>query len=281
MPFSTDTLVLGNLYTRKELVDLWGYKSFHAFGKGVFTPSKKECIVLFVTREKQKTDIQFKDFINSDRLYWEGEEKHLNDNRIANAYKKGEAIYLFYRDIHHTPFRYFGEIRINKFKKEIIKPSEFVFELRHDLGPIDDIIQAEFEFSSLPETEKLSLTKARLGQGQFRENLFKYWKGCAITNITKPDLLRASHIKPWRSSDNSERLDPYNGILLLPQYDLLFDRGYITFDENGFLEPSQAILKIPQEKLGIDFKVQLRKIQNEHLPFLEFHRENTFFRKSV
>jgi hypothetical protein len=280
MPFSTEVLVIGNLYTRPQLANLWGYSSFHGFGRGVFTPKNSKCIVLFVTQEKQNSAIQYQDFINFDTLHWEGEDKHGTDDRIASAHENGEDIHLFYRDIHHTPFRYFGQIRINLFRRNVTKPSKFIFELLHDLSPNDDISQASSTLSSLKETERISLIKARLGQGQFREDLLNIWKGCAITSIEKPELLKASHIKPWRRSDNDERLNPFNGLLLLPQYDHLFDRGYITFDESGLLEPSPAIQKYSAEKLGIDFNVRLRKLESDHLPFLEFHRNEMFVHHS-
>ena len=54
----------------------------------------------------------------------------------------------------------------------------------------------------------------------------RLWGGrCAVTGLDLPLLLRASHIKPWRDSDNRERLDPYNGLLLSPSYDAAFDWG--------------------------------------------------------
>lgn len=280
MPFNTESLVLGNLYTRPQLAKLWGYNGYQGFSKGVFTPANKKCIVLFVTQQKQNSAIQYLDFINLDFLHWEGEEKHGSDERIANAYRNGEDILLFYRDMHHTPFRYFGPIRNHIFQKRPIEPSKFVFELLHDLSPNDDIAQAENELSSLKATDREILIKARLGQGQFREDLFAIWKGCAITSIEKPELLRASHIKPWRRSENDERLNPYNGLLLLPQYDLLFDRGYITFDERGKIETSPPIKILPSQKLGIDLNAKLRHISTEHHPFLKYHYENIFLKKT-
>lgn len=67
------------------------------------------------------------------------------------------------------------------------------------------------------------------------------WGGrCAVTGVDVPPLLTASHIKPWRAATNPERLDPYNGLLLLPQYDRLFDRGLITFADDGRMQVSEA-----------------------------------------
>jgi HNH endonuclease len=85
-------------------------------------------------------------------------------------------------------------------------------------------IDAEIEdgicSSNLDKTTKKALIDCRVGQGIFRENLITYWKArCAITGLSLTALLRASHIKPWRDSNNSERLDPFNGLLLSPSYD--------------------------------------------------------------
>lgn len=127
--------------------------------------------------------------------------------------------------------------------------------------------------SSVSETEKESLIKARLGQGIFRKKLFEYWQGCALTRYNLSQLLVASHIKPWRNSDNHERMDVYNGLLLLPNFDKAFDKGFITFKKDGQIIVSD-LLKKP-EMLGI--KTHLRiNISNQHLQYLDYHREMVF-----
>jgi putative restriction endonuclease len=279
MRFRKDVLELGRLYARARLAELWGYKSFHAIARGVVTPSGENVIILFVTREKQEGLTQYEDLLSGDRLYWEGEEGHGNDERISRAHENGEEIHLFYRDVHHTPFRYHGEVLLTRFIPKREEPSKFVFALVHDLGPEDDVAQHEAEFSHVPDTERTALIRARVGQGEFREALFSVWSGCAVTGLRRADLLRASHIKPWRYSTNAERLNRFNGLLLLPQYDHLFDRGYITFDDEGALDPSPAISALPPDRLGIDLSARISKIAHDHLPFLQFHREEVFVAK--
>lgn len=279
MPFREEVLELGRLYTRPQLAKLWGYRSFHAISRGVVTPRDDDVIILFVTREKQASFTQYRDFLNGDRLHWEGEKAHGSDDRIARAHEKGEDIHLFYRDVHHTPFRYHGRVLLTRFRRRNNEPSSFVFQLVHDLGPADDIAVHQPELEVVEATERDALIKARVGQGDFRESLLELWKGCAITGITRADLLRASHIKPWRYSTNTERLNRFNGLLLLPQYDHLFDRGYITFDDQGELEPSPAIASLPADRLGIDFSARISRIEDEHLSFLEYHRAEVFLAK--
>lgn len=99
-------------------------------------------------------------------------------------------------------------------------------ELLHDLTALDRDIP--------DETERSILAKARIGQGRFRANLVSDWrKGetCALTGINIPEMLIASHIKPWRDSSNFERLDPMNGLLLISHADSLFDRYLMSFQE--------------------------------------------------
>jgi putative restriction endonuclease len=279
MAFDPQALELGRLYSRTDLYPLWGYAGIEAISRGVITPRSGKFIILFVTRQKQQSLTQYHDFISEDYLHWEGEKGHGSDRRIASAAERGDEIHLFYRDIHHTPFRYHGQVLLLRFIAHRDRPSEFVFRLVHDLGAADDIALHHDELTDLPDTTRDTLVRARIGQGQFREELLELWRGCAVTGIERADLLRASHIKPWRSSNNAERLNRHNGLLLLPQYDHLFDRGYITFDERGRLEASPAIVTLPPERLGIEMAARLRRIAAEHLPFLEYHRKAVFLKK--
>lgn len=276
MPFDPNQLEIGRLYTRPFLDALWGYRAHQAISRGVFTPRGGGYIVLFVTRQKQECLTQYEDFLSGDFLHWEGEKGHGTDERIARAHENGEEIHLFYRDIHHTPFRYHGPLELVRFIPRTRAPSEFVFRVVHDLSPADDLEVHEEELAALAPTERLSVARARLGQGEFRERLLRRWRGCAVTGIGSPELLRASHIKPWRVSSNQERLNEFNGLLLLPQYDHLFDRGYITFDRRGRLVPSPAIVALPPRLLGIEMDARLRHVAAEHLPFLEYHQSEVF-----
>tara|TARA_R110001599_G_scaffold24835_3_gene89343 strand:- start:139744 stop:140451 length:708 start_codon:yes stop_codon:yes gene_type:complete len=124
--------------------------------------------------------------------------------------------------------------------------------------------------SSASETEKEALVKSRSGQGAFRKNLLDFWDGCAATGYRAPKLLVASHIKPWRSSDNEERLDPFNGLLLIPNLDKAFDKGFISFKSSGEIILSE-LLQEPQ-KLGINNQMKI-KVTEAHLLYMEYHRD--------
>ena len=83
----------------------------------------------------------------------------------------------------------------------------------------------------------------RRGQHLYKERLVDLWEGqCAICHINLPELLRASHAKPWKDSNQNERLDPYNGLLLCAHHDALFDKGLISFDQEGQILMSEVLL---------------------------------------
>ncbi|MFA7071098.1 HNH endonuclease [Methanoculleus bourgensis] len=124
----------------------------------------------------------------------------------------------------------------------------------------------------LPETVRESIIQSRIGQGVFRSGLIGYWKRCAVTGCDSLDLLRASHIKPWRDSDNAERLDNYNGLLLVPNLDSAFDRGYISFDNDGKIIISDVLKDRDRNKLGIHSRMKLRKVEERHIRYLDYHR---------
>lgn len=269
---------IGKKYARPWLANEWGFRGYEAISRGVFCPRGGGQIILFVTRIKQEGLEQYNDYISGEYLFWEGEKGHGSDQRIANSTESGEEIHLFYREIHHSPFEYKGLITVDGSGTVPGRPTKVVFHLVHDLSAQDDLEMHKTEIQSLPETEKQSVIKARIGQGAFRQQLLEMWEGCAVTDVRLPNVLRASHIKPWRFSSNSERLNPYNGLLLLPQYDQLFDRGIVSFDEEGKLLRSPVLEPIDTAKLGISQGDRLRRLSDEHFGFLRYHREEIFIR---
>jgi hypothetical protein len=125
-------------------------------------------------------------------------------------------------------------------------------------------------------TETKREVEARLGQGYFRSEVLKLWNNkCAVTECEQLEVLRASHIVPWRDPDSSLRLNPNNGIPLIATLDALFDRGLITFLNNGNMKVSKKIQKSQHEILGIPVKLK-QSLNQEQKKFLKRHR-NEFF----
>jgi len=123
---------------------------------------------------------------------------------------------------------------------------------------------------TLTVLEKESIILSRVGQGKYRTELIELWKGCAISKYEETRLLVASHIKPWKKSTNKEKIDKYNGLLLLPTFDKLFDLGFISFDNNGKIIISESLNNI--EQLNIDTNIVIN-IKNENKTYLEYHRQ--------
>lgn len=131
--------------------------------------------------------------------------------------------------------------------------------------------EEEFE-PDLTETQRFYLQSSRIGQGQFRESLFqRYQSKCAITGIEHDQLLIASHIKPWAACTNKERLDQSNGILLSALMDRLFDKGLISFEDDGKLIVSKKLSKMDILKCGIE-QSQILKLTAESKKYMEYHR---------
>jgi len=142
---------------------------------------------------------------------------------------------------------------------------------------LDDSILAEekciLEDKTIPATERDAIVKSRIGQGRFRNKLINYWQGCAVTECLTTPLLLASHIRPWRKSDNEQRLDVYNGLLLTPNLDKLFDKGYISFDRKGRIIHSSALTEGDIKSLALSPDMHLIKIEDAHQQYLAYHRE--------
>jgi putative restriction endonuclease len=128
----------------------------------------------------------------------------------------------------------------------------------------------------IDETTRKQLIDARKGQGAFRRGLLEKWGGCSVTGCTVNEVLRASHIKPWRAASDRERLDVSNGLPLIATLDALFDRGFVSFEDNGKMIVSSnlhhdaRLILLPKKRnlLGEPSERQRR--------YLDSHRRNVF-----
>lgn len=136
--------------------------------------------------------------------------------------------------------------------------------------------------TDLTLTEKYQLIIARRGQGVFRDRVLSQEPSCRLTGVDDPRYLRASHIHPWADSDNMGRLDANNGLMLSPHIDHLFDKGDISFKNDGSL----LVLNEEIRRLLVHWGVKLdqlpvlsRPFRPEQIHFLEKHREKFHKRK--
>jgi putative restriction endonuclease len=136
--------------------------------------------------------------------------------------------------------------------------------------------------ASLPPTTREALIQARIGQGRFKENVVRYESSCRVTGVCNPIHLIASHIKPWRESSDSERLCGANGLLLTPSIDHLFDRGFVSFDDNGIVlvSPIADPESLPRMGVRLDRPIFSGTFNGDQRHFLEYHRRNVFLKSS-
>lgn len=127
---------------------------------------------------------------------------------------------------------------------------------------------------NLGGTEVERLVRQRVGQQKFREAMLDYWGGaCAVTAVALPEVLRASHAKPWAEcASDAERLDVFNGFLLVANLDALFDRFLISFDDEGGLLISPTLTDEVRRCLGLHPSMTLRWLSDPHRVYLAWHR---------
>lgn len=130
------------------------------------------------------------------------------------------------------------------------------------------------KIKDLPQrTEAERLVVQRIGQDIFREALIDYWGGrCPLTGITEPALLRASHIVPWADCEDEQRLDVYNGLLLSALWDAAFDKGLVSFGDDGTVLVSPSLSEVARTALGVGRVPPLKGLRDGHRRNLAAHR---------
>jgi|TARA_B100001093_G_scaffold440224_1_gene440617 hypothetical protein len=131
----------------------------------------------------------------------------------------------------------------------------------------------EYNYNYPNQTERKGLVVTRVGQGYYRKQLLERWENkCAVTNCTIKNILIASHIVPWRQSNDVERLDVGNGILLSPDLDALFDKHLISFDDEGNILISKNLIEDQLINLGISKDLRLHTVYPDMVNYLLRHR---------
>jgi hypothetical protein len=147
----------------------------------------------------------------------------------------------------------------------------------------DSLQQRIAATSSIPETTRKALIQARRGQGRFKENVHRIEHQCRITGVFNPTHLIASHIKPWRESTDEERLAGTNGLLLTPSMDHLFDRGFMTFADDGEVLISPVAGGESLSRMGISGtrRLQVGAFNADQRHFLRYHRDEVFLKAAL
>jgi putative restriction endonuclease len=272
-----DNIEVGKTFSRNDLINLWGYGGVEAIQRGVITPASSNVIILFVTKDKRKDATQYHDYISDGYLYWDGEKAGSNNNRIINTRFTNHPIHLFYRYEARLDFVYMGLVKYKEHISMEKEPWKFIYKITN--GEEEELSKVAEPYTPYEnkETERQIMSLARIGQGKFRVDLLNMWDACSLTDVRVPEILKASHIKPWKESDNTERLDPYNGLILTPTLDSLFDRGFVSFQNSGQIMIAQEIE--PYSKiLNITPDMKLRKHFDANNKYLEYHRDEVYLK---
>lgn len=135
---------------------------------------------------------------------------------------------------------------------------------------------------TLDETQKRRQVEARIGQGEFRKRVLRRAESkCEVTEVDNTEFLIASHIRAWADCENgTDRLDGNNGLLLSPNLDKLFDKGVISFNDDGemLIKPSHSELVYALVPQVVEKRNCLVKRPNvEQRRYLRYHREKHLF----
>ena len=249
-------LIKGNEYKRKELHDFFGGQR----QGGISTPKNHPYI--FIISSKRGKDHGYVDgWIDENKYFLYTGEGQIGDmefkggNRAIRDHYENEKRILLFQETKKTFIELKEELELidysfiqtldseNKNRKAI----QFKFAAENiskklDIDNEKRIVKYSKSHLKPNKTERKELVTLRVGQGFYRQELIKKFDNkCAVTGINLEEILIASHIIPWRHSNDEERLDIENGILLSPLYDSLFDKNLISFQDNGDIIISKKI----------------------------------------
>jgi len=233
-----------------------------------------------VVFSEQKSPVRPKDFIDVLR-------PHLAD-RYAPLTRDGNGLQSVYLAEVNESFAVALASLIGSFTLELVRGNT-VLEIVADgysayptCDPAllweDELVRRVDTDPALVETEKSAIILARRGQGAFKTNVQKHEHRCRITQVEKIEHLRASHCRPWRDSNNEQRLDGNNGLLLTPSIDHLFDRGFISFEDNGRLLISPVAHKESLQRMGVETmrSINVGSFSEGQRRHLDFHRSSVY-----
>lgn len=287
---------VGGLYSRRD--DIHGRFSGQRQG-GISTPADFPYIFAFTGEVGH--DHGYHDFWDTEGLFHYYGEGQLGDmtytggNRaILRHDKDGKRLFVFQMLGHGRPYRFLGEFTLESTYERSGVTSRsgglrkaIVFVLRPVNGP-ESLNGEQTSLSDvLPpypsgSASKQSVVEVRTKQWLFRRRVADMEKGCRLTGMSDLRFLRASHIKPWSKCDSdTEKLDGNNGLLLSPDADLLFDRGWISFESSGRLIRSDDLPTDVVERIGLNLKPGRRcgTFRGTQHDYLDFHRKFIFGKK--
>lgn len=159
-----------------------------------------------------------------------------------------------------------------------IEPEEEVSQEPRTAEEAEAELDNDDKCRDISETTRKALVNARIGQGGYRLRMLKLWNGCcAVTGLNIKTALVASHAKAWKDSENDERLDEHNGLLLSATLDRLFDSGLISFSDTGDMLVKDLVSLDAKLAAGIKDGMKLRMVPERCRKYLRAHRERFNF----
>ena len=307
---SFNSLILGNKYSKKELSKKFDNPNISIVREGIYNISGSESFFFVDLEKKGKEErFHFDDFFEGDYFHWDSQTtQHIDTPKIQEIVNGIRTPHLMIRVTSKSkngtqPFIYCGRLKYIKYEKGTSKPVHILFQ---NLDFIDDtenedlieiyswkpkkigkttkskitmqgLVSSEriSNYKKPNKTERTGLVTSRVGQGYYRRMICEKWDNkCPVTGCRVLSILISSHILPWSQSNDEERLDVENGILLSPNVDSLFDKHLISFSDEGELIMSYKINQQQLDELGIPKNIKI-PISGGMKEYLKVHREKT------
>lgn len=302
-------LSVGDKYSKKDLAELLGQPNLAKVREGIARCASSSATLFFVDLEKlgKEQRFHFNDFFQEDFFHWDSQTtQHIDTPTIQQIVKGDLTPHLFVRVVQKIknvtqPFIYCGRLVFDTHEEGTSKPVHMLFHNidYDDHTTNDDLIDIYLwkpskagretqskinrqgvitpnrarKYRKPNETERKGLVTSRVGQGYYRQKIIERWEGkCPVSGMSIIPILIASHIVPWSQSNDEEKLDVNNGILLSPNVDALFDKCLISFKNDGSILISGKISIEDRVALGLNHTIKI-PVSERMTPYLERHRE--------
>jgi hypothetical protein len=302
-------LSVGDKYSKKDLAELLGQPNLAKVREGIARCASSSATLFFVDLEKlgKEQRFHFNDFFQEDFFHWDSQTtQHIHTPTIQQIVKGDLTPHLFVRVVQKIknvtqPFIYCGRLVFDTHEEGTSKPVHMLF---HNIDYDDDTTNDDLidiylwkpskagretqskinrqgvitpnrarKYRKPNETERKGLVTSRVGQGYYRQKIIERWEGkCPVSGMSIIPILIASHIVPWSQSNDEEKLDVNNGILLSPNVDALFDKHLISFENDGLILISDKVSRENRDALGVSESMRI-SVSEGMIPFLEKHRQ--------
>ena len=302
-------LSVGDKYSKKDLAERLDQPNLAKVREGIARCTNSSSTLFFVDLEKlgKEQRFHFNDFFQEDFFHWDSQTtQHIHTPMIQQIVKGDLTPHLFVRVVQKIknvtqPFIYCGRLVFDTHEEGTSKPVHMLFHNidYDDHTTNDDLIDIYLwkpskagretqsklnrqgvispnrvrKYRKPNETERKGLVTSRVGQGYYRQKIIERWEGkCPVSGMSIIPILIASHIVPWSQSNDEEKLDVNNGILLSPNVDALFDKHLISFENDGLILISDKVSREDRDALGVSESMRI-SVSEGMIPFLEKHRQ--------